>query len=134
MDNNLSSIQMCSQLTAKCLQNVLSAGVPTFLSQQTSTFKTLCFLTPTAQLQNPPDSLSSFFFLLSGERVVCPWPITQSPLSGSDKLCMHMSEEQIGKLREGLSAPCPPSLLLPPRPESTASILRGEASRLTCGR
>lgn len=100
MDNNLSSIQMCSQFTAKCLQNVLSARVLTFLSQQTSTFKTLCFLTPTAQLQDPPDSLSSFF-LLSGERVVCPWPITQSwfcsPLSGSDKLCTHMSEEQIGK-------------------------------------
>lgn len=39
--------------------SVLPAGVPHILSQQTATFKVLFILTPTVQLPNHPDSLSS---------------------------------------------------------------------------
>lgn len=100
MDNEPSLNQACSQFTTKHLQNVLSAGVP-HIPVPADCYLQNPVSSPSLSSSKVPPIPLVLVFPLSGERILCPWPIIHSqfysPLSGSDKFCAHMSGKQAGK-------------------------------------
>lgn len=99
-DNEPSLNQACSQFTTKHLQNVLSAGVP-HIPVPADCYLQNPVSSPSLSSSKVPPIPLVLVFPLSGEGILCPWPIILSqfcsPLSGSDKFCAHMSGKQAGK-------------------------------------